>query len=38
MPLSEVQHQLGQARLETTTIYTKLTNRERQSYADHVEW
>jgi integrase len=38
VPLSEVQQQLGHARIDTTTIYTKLTNRERRSYADRVEW
>jgi integrase/recombinase XerC len=38
VPLSEVQQQLGHARIDTTTLYTKLTNRERRSYADRVEW
>jgi site-specific recombinase XerD len=38
VPLSEVQQQLGHARIDTTTIYTKLTGRERRSYADRVEW
>ena len=38
VPLSEVQQQLGHARIDTTTVYTKLTNRERRSYADRVEW
>jgi site-specific recombinase XerD len=37
VPLSEVQ-QLGHARIDTTTIYTKLTDRGRRSYADRVEW
>ncbi len=38
VPLTEVQQQLGHARVDTTTIYTKLTNPERRSYADRVEW
>ncbi|MGH2366898.1 MAG: tyrosine-type recombinase/integrase [Chloroflexota bacterium] len=38
VPLTEVQQQLGHARIDTTTIYTKLTNPERRSYADRVEW
>lgn len=40
VPLSEAQQQLGHAhaRIDTTTLYTKLTNRERRSYADRVEW
>ena len=38
VPLTEVQQQLGHARIDTTTIYTKLTNSERRSYADRVEW
>jgi site-specific recombinase XerD len=32
------QQHLGHARIDTTTIYTKLTNPERRSYADRVEW
>src|ERR671932_1090041 len=38
VPLSEVQQQLGHARIDTTTIYTKLTNPERRSYADPGDW
>jgi site-specific recombinase XerD len=38
VPLTEVQQQLGHARIDTTTLYTKLANRERRSYADRVEW
>jgi integrase len=38
VPLSEVQAQLGHARIDTTTIYTRLTNAERRRYADRVAW
>jgi integrase len=38
VPLSEVQQQLGHARIDTTTIYTKLSNPERRAYADRVGW
>jgi len=38
VPLSEVSQQLGHARIDTTTIYTRLTNRERRRYADRVVW
>ena len=38
VPLSEVQQQLGHARLDTTAIYTRPANRERRGYADRVEW
>ena len=38
VPLTEVQQQLGHARIATTTLYTKLTNPERRSYAARVEW
>jgi site-specific recombinase XerD len=38
VPLSEVQQQLGHARVDTTALYTRLTSRERRSYADRVEW
>jgi len=38
VPLSEVSQQLGHARIDTTTIYTRLTNVERRRYADRVEW
>ena len=36
--LSEVQQQLGHARIDTTTIYTKLTARERLAVHAGVEW
>jgi integrase/recombinase XerD len=38
IPLSEVQQQLGHARIDTTSIYTKLANPERRAMADRVEW
>lgn len=38
VPLSEVAQQLGHARLDTTSIYTKLANPERRSIADRVTW
>lgn len=38
VPLSEVSQQLGHARIDTTTVYTRLTNVERRRYADRVEW
>jgi integrase len=38
VPLSEVQQQLGHARIDTTTIYTKLANTERRMIADRVRW
>jgi len=38
VPLSEVQQQLGHARIDTTTIHTKLSNPERRAYADRVGW
>ena len=38
VPLSEVQQQLGHARIDTATLYTKLTSSERRSYADRVGW
>jgi integrase len=37
-PLTEVQAHLGHARIETTTIYTRLTNAERRNLADRVAW
>jgi integrase len=37
-PLSEVSQQLGHARIDTTTISTRLTNVERRRYADRVAW
>lgn len=38
VPLSEVSQQLGHARLDTTTVYTRLTDAERRRYADRVTW
>jgi integrase/recombinase XerD len=38
IPLSEVQQQLGHARIDSTTIYTKLANSERRRLADRVAW
>ncbi len=38
VPLSEVQQRLGHARLDTTSIYTKLANAERRMIADRVQW
>ena len=38
VPLSEVQQQLGHARLDTTSIYTKLASPERRAIADRVQW
>jgi integrase len=38
VPLSEVQQQLGHARLDTTSIYTKLANAERRAIANRVQW
>jgi integrase/recombinase XerD len=38
IPLSEVQQQLGHARIDSTTIYTKLANPERRRLADRVVW
>jgi site-specific recombinase XerD len=38
VPLSEVQQQLGHARIDSTTIYTKLANPERRRIADRVVW
>jgi len=38
VPLSEVQQQLGHARIDTTTIYTKLASRERLAVHAGVEW
>jgi integrase len=37
VPLSEVQAQLGHARIDTT-ISTRLTNAERRRDADRVAW
>jgi integrase/recombinase XerD len=38
VPLSEVQQQLGHARIDTTTIYTKLAARDRLAVHASVEW
>ena len=38
VPLSEVQQQLGHARIDTTTSYTKLAARERLAVHAGVEW
>jgi site-specific recombinase XerD len=38
IPLSEVQQQLGHARVDSTTIYTRLANPERRRLADRVAW
>jgi integrase/recombinase XerD len=38
VPLSEVQRQLGHARIDSTTIYTKLANPERRRVTDRVAW
>jgi integrase/recombinase XerD len=38
VPLSEVQQQLGHARIDTTSIYAKLANPERRAIADRVQW
>jgi integrase len=38
VPLSEVSQQLGHARIDTTTIYTRLTNAERRRNAARVSW
>jgi site-specific recombinase XerD len=38
VPLSEVQQQLGHARIDSTTIYAKLANPERRRVADRVVW
>jgi integrase/recombinase XerD len=38
IPLSEVQQQLGHARIDSTSVYTKLANPERRRLADRVAW
>jgi len=38
VPVSEVQQQLGHARLDTTAVYLKLANPERRPIADRVDW
>ena len=37
-PLSEVQQQLGHARIDSTSVYAKLANPERRAMADRVIW
>ncbi len=38
VPLSEIQQQLGHARIDSTTVYTKLANPARRRMADRVAW
>jgi site-specific recombinase XerD len=38
VPLSEVQQQLGHARIDTTMIYTKLAARDRLAVHAGIEW
>lgn len=38
LPLTEVQNHLGHARVDTTTIYLRLTDAERRRLADRVTW
>jgi integrase/recombinase XerD len=38
VPLSEVQQQLGHARIDSTSVYAKLANPERRAMADRVTW
>jgi integrase len=38
VPLSEVQQQLGHARIDSTSVYAKLANHERRAMADRVTW
>jgi integrase len=38
VPLGEVAQQLSHARVDTTTIYTRLANPERRMMADRVQW
>lgn len=38
VPLTEVQRQLGHARLDTTTIYTRLSDPERLAMSARVRW
>ncbi len=38
VPLSEVQQQLGHARINSTSVYAKLANPERRAMADRVTW
>jgi len=38
VPLTEVQSHLGHARVDTTTVYLQLTNRDRRVIADRIDW
>lgn len=38
LPLTLVQTQLGHARIDSTTIYTKLSDPERQALHERIEW
>ena len=38
IPLSEVQQQLGHARIDSTSVYAKLANPRRRAMADRVVW
>ncbi|NBT25057.1 MAG: site-specific integrase [Actinobacteria bacterium] len=38
VPLTEVQSHLGHARVDTTTVYLRLTNRDRRFIADRIDW
>ena len=38
VPLTEVQSHLGHARVDTTTVYLRLTNRDRRVIADRIDW
>ena len=37
-PITEVQRHLGHARVDTTTIYLRLTDPERRRLADRIDW
>jgi len=38
VPITEVQSHLGHARVDTTTVYLQLTNRDRRVIADRIDW
>ena len=38
VPLTRVQSHLGHARVDTTTVYMRLSNRDRRSIADRFDW
>ena len=38
VPLTRVQSHLGHARVDTTTVYLRLTNRDRRVIADRIDW